>query len=109
MACNCEGITKLKGVGRLRHKESDRAAALEKEFNRLGANIRIYGENMEITGATLHGGEVSSHNDHRIAMAAAVAALNAEGSVGIAGAKCISKSYPEFFEDVRSLGGHVYE
>lgn len=109
LACNCEGTTKLKGVERLRHKESDRAAALEKEFRSLGAKIRIHGDDMEITGCSLRGGDVSSHNDHRIAMAAAVAALTAEGPVGIFGAECVSKSYPEFFEDVKSLGGNVYE
>jgi len=109
LACNCEGTSVITGVERLVHKESNRAVALEKEFSALGAVIRIDGNRMEIKGATLKGGVIDSHNDHRIAMAAAVAALNAQGAVTIQGDECVAKSYPGFFEDLKKIGGNVYE
>ena len=64
---------------------------------------------MEIKGVKLQGGVIDSHNDHRIAMAAAVAALNAQGDVMIRGAECVAKSYPFFFEDLKKIGGNVDE
>lgn len=109
LACNCEGTTVISGVERLVHKESNRAMALEKEFSALGANIRIEGNRMEIKGTKLMGGIVDSHNDHRIAMAAAVAALNVQKDVTIRGDECVAKSYPDFFADLKKIGGNVYE
>ncbi|MCX6584196.1 MAG: 3-phosphoshikimate 1-carboxyvinyltransferase [Candidatus Aminicenantes bacterium] len=109
LACNCQGTSVITGVERLVHKESNRAVALEKEFSALGAVIRIDGNRMEIKGATLKGGVIDSHNDHRIAMAAAVAALNAQGAVTIRGDECVAKSYPGFFQDLKKIGGNVHE
>ncbi|MCP5108086.1 MAG: 3-phosphoshikimate 1-carboxyvinyltransferase, partial [bacterium] len=109
LACNCEGTTVLTGVERLIHKESNRAAALEKEFSTLGAVIRLGGNRMAIDGTTLKGGVIDSHNDHRIAMAGAVAAINAEGDVTVRDAGCTAKSYPDFFDDFKQIGGIVYE
>jgi len=109
LACNCKGTTVLTGVNRLTHKESDRAMALEKEFSTLGAVIRIYGNRMEILGTKLKGGTIDSHNDHRIAMAGALAAINAEGDVTIQNPQCVAKSYPDFFDDFTAIGGIVYE
>ncbi len=109
LACNCKGTTVLTGVNRLTYKESDRAMALEKEFSTLGAVIRIYGNQMKILGTKLKGGTIDSHNDHRIAMAGALAAINAEGDVTIQNPQCVAKSYPDFFEDFAAIGGIVYE
>lgn len=109
LACNCKGTTILTGVERLIHKESNRAMVLEKEFSSLGAVIRIDGNRMEIEGAKLKGGTIDAHNDHRIAMAGAVAAINAEKDVTIRGYECVAKSYPDFFEDFSKIGGIVYE
>jgi 3-phosphoshikimate 1-carboxyvinyltransferase len=64
---------------------------------------------MLITGGNVGGSYVSSHDDHRIAMAAAVAALGASGEVAIKDSHCISKSYPGFFDDLRKIGATVYE
>jgi 3-phosphoshikimate 1-carboxyvinyltransferase len=64
---------------------------------------------MEIQGGKLLGGRVRAHNDHRIAMALAIAALGAEGRVVIEEAECVAKSYPRFFEDFASLGGRLDE
>ena len=109
LACYCHGRTILEGVDRLKHKESDRALALSQEFGKLGANIRIRGNQMEIAGGRLHGGRVQAHNDHRIAMALAVAALGAEDHVIIEEAECVAKSYPRFFHDLVQLGGKLDE
>lgn len=109
LACNCKGTTVLTGVERLIHKESNRAMVLEKEFSALGAVIRIHGNRMEIEGTRLKGGTIDAHNDHRIAMAGAAAAINAEKDVTIRGYECVAKSYPDFFEDFSKIGGIVYE
>jgi 3-phosphoshikimate 1-carboxyvinyltransferase len=108
LACNCEGKTVLTGVERLIHKESNRALALECEFTELGGEIRLAGNQMEITGKRLKGGTILSHNDHRIAMACAVAAINVSHHVIIEGSECIAKSYPNFFEDMKSLGARIH-
>lgn len=107
LACNCEGKSVLTGVERLIHKESNRALALKKEFTALGGEIRVAGNQMEITGKRLKGGIIDSHNDHRIAMAGAVAAINVSHHVIIEGSECTAKSYPNFFEDMKSIGASV--
>jgi len=107
LACNCEGKTVLTGVERLIHKESNRALVLEKEFTALGGEIRVTGNQMEITGKRLKGGTIDSHNDHRIAMAGAVAAINVKHHIIIEGSECTAKSYPYFFEDMKSIGASI--
>ncbi|MFH1520747.1 MAG: 3-phosphoshikimate 1-carboxyvinyltransferase [Candidatus Micrarchaeota archaeon] len=103
LACNCKGKSVIHGVERLAHKESNRAHVLVHEFTRIGADIKINGNRMEITGKKLRGGIVDSNGDHRIAMAGAVAALTSENGVEIKNPECVSKSYPEFFEDLKRL------
>ena len=103
LAVHCSGRTFIKGVSRLKHKESDRGEALKLEFSKLGAEIHLNGDVMEINGSTLTGGDVDSHNDHRMAMALAVTATNGTGEVTVNGSECISKSYPEFFDDLYNL------
>jgi len=109
LAFHCKGKTVLHGVERLVHKESNRAAALQELFSSLGAALHINGNRMEIEGTPLNGGTVDSHNDHRIAMAAAVAALRARSNVTILRYECVNKSYPRFFDDFRQIGGITYE
>ncbi len=103
LAANCQGTSRIKGIHRLRHKESDRALTVQEEFAKLGIPITFEKDEMLITGGTIKGAEVFAHNDHRIAFAMAIAALNATGPVSITGAECVSKSYPEFFEDLETL------
>ncbi len=62
-----------------------------------------------VTGGTVSGARVNSYGDHRIAMAAAVAALGATGTVFIKDSHCVGKSYPGFFNDLRNLGAVVHE
>ncbi len=107
LACHCEGTTVLRGVNRLRHKESDRAAALAREFSGLGIRVETQGDDLAITGGPVRGGRAESHGDHRVAMAVAVAAVAARGPVRIEGAEHVGKSYPRFFADLAAAGGRV--
>jgi len=108
MACHAQGTTKITNAERLRVKESDRLVALSSELGKMGAKIRETEDGLEITGVPfLKGAKVNSHGDHRIAMACAVAALAAKGTTTLDGAPCVAKSYPRFFEDLKSLGGDI--
>jgi 3-phosphoshikimate 1-carboxyvinyltransferase len=108
LAANCNGTTKIKGVSRLAHKESDRGLTLQEEFGKMGIKIDLQGDIMLVHGGTgIKGASVHSHNDHRIAMACAVAALTADGPVTIDNAEAINKSYPEFYDHLSLLGGKV--
>lgn len=69
----------------------------------LGAEVQEFPDGLIITGGTLHGGEVDSCRDHRIAMSAAVAACAADGSVSVTDENCVEKSYPCFWQDFDSL------
>ncbi len=109
LLCFCKGKSRIENAGRLRIKESDRLAAITAELKKMGANIFEGTDYLEIEGKQiLTGAEVSSWNDHRIAMAAAIAACRCEGEVSIDGAKkSVKKSYPNFFEDYQALGGEI--
>jgi len=99
------GETRITGAKRLRYKESDRLAAVSSELTSLGAKVAETDDGLVVHGPSLlKGGTVKSYDDHRIAMALSVAALCAETPVIIEGAECVSKSYPKFFDDFRSLG-----
>lgn len=104
LAAFCDGPSTIKGVNRLSNKESDRGLVLQKEFGKLGLKIDILDDEMIIHGGShLVSTEVDSHNDHRIAMCLAIAAtLTAEGLL-IKRAEAVSKSYPEFWDDLSNL------
>jgi 3-phosphoshikimate 1-carboxyvinyltransferase len=76
-------------------------------LRQLGAHVAVSGDVLQVDGGPLHEAVIDPHSDHRIAMACAVAALGAAGSVGIEHDACVNKSYPRFFEDLRSLGAIV--
>jgi 3-phosphoshikimate 1-carboxyvinyltransferase len=106
VAAAAKGTTIIRNAERLRIKESDRLAAVTDVLTKLGANIREKEDGLEIRGGVpLKGRAVSSWNDHRIAMSAAIAAALCEEPVVIQGAEAVDKSYPKFFEDYKSLGG----
>jgi 3-phosphoshikimate 1-carboxyvinyltransferase len=109
LAAYAKGISTIKGVSRLIYKESDRATALKEEFGKMNISVEITGDVMKITGGQPTGARVESHDDHRIAMAVAVAALGASGKVNIRDSQCVAKSYPGFFDDIRYLGAVVRE
>jgi 3-phosphoshikimate 1-carboxyvinyltransferase len=97
----------IKGAERLMNKESDRAKTLTSEFGKLGIKIEVAGNEMIVHPGEIHGGTVSSHNDHRIAMACAVAALSAKTPVTITDAECVAKSYSRFFDDLQKAGAKL--
>ncbi len=104
LAASAEGITRISGAARLRLKESDRLKTTTDMLSALGADIKETADGLIINGKDkLRGGRCSSGADHRIAMAAAVAASACEAPVVIEGASCVSKSYPRFFEDLKHL------
>lgn len=107
LAANCEGTSTIHGVHRLRNKESDRASVLMTEFGKLGIDIKISDNDMIITGGKIKGGTVFSHNDHRVAMALTVTALNSESLITVTSAGCVNKSWPGFFEMLSSIGGKI--
>ena len=109
LASYCEGVSTIKGVSRLIYKESDRAATLKEEFGKMNIMIDINDDLMSVTGGQPQGAHVESHDDHRIAMALAVASLGASGGVYIRDSQCVAKSYPGFFNDLRNLGAIVHE
>jgi 3-phosphoshikimate 1-carboxyvinyltransferase len=107
VAATAEGTTVIRNAGRLRGKESDRLASASGVLRGLGANVEETEDGLLVHGGTLSGGDVSSWGDHRIAMAAAIAATVCAGPVIIRGAEAVNKSYPLFFDDLQKLGGSV--
>lgn len=110
LAAVSEGTTEVINAGRLRIKESDRLTAITTELNKLGADLEEKEDGLIIRGKKeLTGGEVDSWNDHRIAMALAVASIRCKDEVTIRDSGCVKKSYPTFWEDFKKLGGNVHE
>ena len=104
LACFAKGKTKIYNAARLRIKESDRLQAMYDELTKLGADVEIGDDYLVINGGkALYGAEVDSHNDHRIAMAMAVASVGCIGDITLIGYNAVSKSYPNFFDDWSSL------
>ncbi len=100
LAANCEGTSKIRGIGRLRTKESDRLLSLTDILEKLGVKTTSKEDTLVIEGGRVQGATIDAHSDHRIAMAAATAALSATGPVHINGAEAVNKSYPNFFSDL---------
>lgn len=109
LASYCKGTTGIKGAGRLIHKESNRAAALVEEFAKLNIRVEVSNDYMIVNGGKPEGAKVNSHEDHRIAMALATAALASSDRIAIKDSHCIGKSYPGFFDDLKKIGAEVYE
>ena len=99
----------IKNAGRLRLKESDRLSTVTEVLAALGAEVTEEADRLIIRGreALPGGATVDSHNDHRIAMMAAIAATRCERPVTVTGAECVAKSYPNFWEDYERLGGRI--
>lgn len=103
LASCCRGTSIILGAERLKTKESNRSNALIKEFTAIGVEIREHGGNLEIKGGPISGGKVRTHQDHRIAMALAVAALRSKKGIELDEASCVAKSYPAFFDDLEHI------
>jgi 3-phosphoshikimate 1-carboxyvinyltransferase len=97
-----DGPSRIRNVGHLRIKESDRLAALETELRKLGADARADADSLTITPGKLHGADIATYDDHRVAMAFALAGLRVPG-VRILDPGCVSKSWPRYFEAFSAL------
>ncbi len=108
LGCYAKGKSRIFGAHRLKLKESDRLGSLYSELTKMGAQITMDNGSLTVQGGfQLHGTVIDPHNDHRIAMACAVAALGAEGETTIVNAECVRKSYPQFFTHLKQLGADV--
>ena len=108
LAALADGESNFINAGRLRIKECDRITAMRIELEKMGAKIIEHKDGMTIYGVKeLHGAIIDSHNDHRVAMAIAMASLKTKGDIKILNAGCVSKSFPNFFSVFESLGGIV--
>lgn len=105
VATTAVGTSRFTGAKRLKLKESDRLLTVADMINSLGGEAKVLPDGIIVIGKPLVGGEVDSHNDHRIAMAAAIAGSICTEPVIIRDAIAVNKSYPTFFEDYDRLGG----
>ena len=104
MAALAKGTTVIRDAAELKVKESDRIQVMTENLIRMGARVEATEDGMIIHGgSSLQGAIIDSHQDHRVAMSFAVAALAAEGETEIRDADCVSISYPEFYQDMASL------
>jgi len=102
VACFAEGPTTIRNVAHIRHKETDRLAALATELRRVGAEVEEFADGLTITPRPLHGAAIETYNDHRMAMSMALIGLRVPGIV-IKNPGCVAKTYPHFFTDLERL------
>lgn len=113
MALFCDGVSQISGVKRLMNKESSRAESILAEFRKLGLNAELNEHSMTIEGMSparrvtegrvIKGGNLSTHNDHRIAMALTVLSLGCDGEIILDDVTCVDKSFPQFVKKFKSL------
>ncbi|QDS99523.1 3-phosphoshikimate 1-carboxyvinyltransferase [Adhaeretor mobilis] len=103
VALFAEGTTRIRNVAHVRHKETDRIAAVAAELRKLGASVNEFEDGLEITPGEFTPAEIATYNDHRMAMSFAVAGLR-QPSVVILDPECVNKTYPQFFADFAALG-----
>lgn len=104
MAAFAEGTTVIRDAAELKVKESDRIAVITENLKAMGAAVTPEDDGMTIEGGTqLHGARISTHQDHRIAMAFTIAGLNSSGETSLDDESCVTISYPAFYENIRLL------
>jgi 3-phosphoshikimate 1-carboxyvinyltransferase len=102
VACFAEGPTTIRNVAHIRHKESDRISAMATELRKVGAEVEEFPDGLRITPRPLHGAEIDTYNDHRIAMSMALIGLKVTGIV-IKNPGCVAKTYPGYWDDLEKL------
>ena len=102
VACFASGPTTIRNVAHIRHKETDRLAALATELRRVGAGVTEFAEGLTITPGPIRGATIETYDDHRMAMSLALVGLKVPGIV-IDNPACVAKTYPRFFEDLEKL------
>jgi 3-phosphoshikimate 1-carboxyvinyltransferase len=104
VALFADGPTTMRGVGHIRHKETDRIAALATELRKLGAGVEEYEDGLRITPRPLRAAAIDTYDDHRMAMSLALVGLRHAG-VEINNPGCVAKTYPRYFDDLFTLIG----
>jgi 3-phosphoshikimate 1-carboxyvinyltransferase len=103
-ACCAEGVSTIRGAEELRVKETDRLAVMARQLGAMGARLEEHADGLTIQGTTdLHGAEVDSETDHRVAMSLAVASLVARGDTRLHDSAAAAVSYPGFWDDLARL------
>jgi 3-phosphoshikimate 1-carboxyvinyltransferase len=106
-AAAAEGETVFTNVAQARIKETDRIAVMAEELGKMGITAKELPDGMVVRGGKIKGAKVDSHGDHRVAMALALAGMNAEGQTEIEGAEVAEVTYPTFVEDFVKLGANI--
>ena len=106
LAAAADGVSELSGIERARLKESDRVSALKEGLDKIGINVKEERNKLTITGSEPKGSVIDSKDDHRIAMAFSILG-SVTGETIINNAECVSKTYPEFWNELKSIGGEV--
>jgi 3-phosphoshikimate 1-carboxyvinyltransferase len=104
VALFADGPTTVRGVAHIRHKETDRIAALATELRKLGADVREFADGLRIEPRPLRPAEIATYHDHRMAMSLALVGLRSPGVV-ILDPGCTAKTYPRFFGDLAGVIG----
>ncbi len=105
VALFAEGVSRIRNVAHIRHKETDRIAALATELRKLGARVDEHPDGLVIDPPApdqLHGARIATYDDHRMAMSFALAGLRIPG-VTILDPGCVAKTYPGFWTDLERL------
>ena len=98
----------MTNISRLRFKECDRLSVTAECLNAMGGKVTVHEDSLEIEGVNeLRGGVIEGHSDHRIPMSMAVAATRSSSPLIIRGAECVKKSFPNYFDVYKQLGGEV--
>ena len=106
VAAHSNSETEVINIKRLRLKESDRVKSIIDMLENLGVKVKLFEDSFSFRGVkNFKSAKVNTYNDHRIAMAASIAAIFADGPITINDSQCVEKSYKNFFEDFKSLGG----
>jgi 3-phosphoshikimate 1-carboxyvinyltransferase len=106
LAAEAEGVSQFVGIERARLKESNRVAAVKEGLERMGVEVGEAKDTLTVVGTGSRGAVIDSHDDHRIAMAFSIlGALT--GDTVIDGAECVNKTFPRFWDILRSIGGEV--
>jgi 3-phosphoshikimate 1-carboxyvinyltransferase len=94
--------TRIRNVAQLRYKESDRLEALKSELEKIGAEVKLTDDGMEISPAALHGAQLDTYDDHRLAMSFSLIGLRVPG-ISIENPACVGKSFPRFWKEFEKL------
>lgn len=104
----CQGESHITNIGRLKLKESDRIRSTADLLRTLGVTVKEEADALTISGrAEFTGGTAESYQDHRIAMATAIATIRAEEEITLSSPDCVNKSFPDFYEKYNQLGGQA--